>query len=279
MAHLSRECSLNPETGKLTLTTNLYANVVLNFGWGDGVIPIPYSHVVWFFTHGRWPHEDNQIHHLNNDSIDNRPVNLSEQSVPDHGKFRRGRIVNRNYGKNSKYGYGITLNHDKRDNRYYVRRYLSRGHGNGELRTINRSMGGYDSLAEAEARIEYLIEQIKEHGLAWLPDAPEKNPKRRTLEILQHRNSVRRRRAAGETIAQIAKNTGLTESNVYSLIKDMGVDKRKNRMVGGKLTAEDVLAIRAKRAKGQMIKDLAVGYGTSVETISQICLRKTWTHI
>jgi Mor family transcriptional regulator len=256
----------------------MYASVALNVGWKGGVIPIPYSHVVWFLTHGRWPKEGWHLDHKNDDAIDNRPDNLDEQTEQDNQKKRRGRRIYRSYGK-GKYGYGIYIYHDKRDERYYVSRHLSRGHGNGELKTRKFSLGGFHSLSEAESVITRHIEEIKLHGLDYVPEAPTKKPKWRTVEIQARRNSVRRHRANGMTIEEIAKITGVSESNVYTLVKDMQVDLRSNKDTGYKLTAEKVLDIRKKHAGGRTCRSLGQEYGVSTAMISGIIKGRVWAHV
>ncbi len=278
MELLPQVCSLDPTTGKLTFNTKMYASVALNIGWKGGVLPVPYSHVVWFLTHGAWPHEDNQVHHLNNDPIDNRPDNLSEEDILRHQRRRRGRIVSRAYGK-GKYGYGMGIYADKRDGRFYVSRSMSRGHGDGDLKTISIALGGYGSLDEAEAAVTSYIAEIKENGLNYMPDAPEANEKRRTIELQEHRNSIRRRRAAGETLAQIAKATGLSESSVYGLVKDMRIDKRKGKTVGYKLTPDDVRSIRQEYTNGATLAALGRKYNVTGEMIGDIIHGRAWVHV
>lgn len=46
-----------------------------------------------------------------------------------------------------------------------------------------------------------------------------------------------------------------------------------------KLTERDVLAIRARRARGETLVSIAADYGVSHVRISMIALRKTWRHV
>jgi HNH endonuclease len=277
MELLPKCVSLDPETGKLTFK-DLYASVALNIGWKGGALPIPYSHVVWFLTHGRWPEDGMQLDHVNNDPMDNRPSNLEEATHQNNQKKRRGRVVYRSYGK-GKYGYGMGVFADKRDSRFYVTRHLSRGHGNGELRTRRFSLGGYHSLAEAEAAIARHIEEIKIKGLDFVPEHSTKKQKWRTVEIQKRRNSVRRYRVQGKTIAEISKLTGVSESNVYTLVKDMGVDKRLNKQVGYRLTAEQIPGIRQEHAEGVTLVALGKKYGVTPVMIADIVHRRAWKHV
>ena len=223
---LLTECMiLDAETGHIKLQ-GLYAALHVNIFFDGNTLQIPYSHLVWFLTHGCWPKDGYHVDHINNDPFDNRPVNLDESTNSDNQKKRRGRMVYRNYGQNSKYGYGIHLYHDKRDDRYYVRRYLSRGHGNGELKTINKGLGGFDTLEEAEDRITNFIEQIKEHGLDWMPESVGTNLSPRAKLVRKMTPRIRRWRAEGQTIQEIARKTDFSEATIHKVVKDMGIDNR-----------------------------------------------------
>ncbi len=46
-----------------------------------------------------------------------------------------------------------------------------------------------------------------------------------------------------------------------------------------KLTEEEVLSIRSLRAQGVKAKDLALQFGVGPDTIWEIVVRNTWTHI
>jgi hypothetical protein len=270
--------SLDEVTGKLTCH-NIYANVVLNFGWRGGVIPIPYSHVVWFLKHGRWPAVGNHIHHLNDDTIDNRPGNLDEETEAENQAHRRGRIVNRNYGKNSKYGYGMYVYYDKRDDRYYVTRYLSRGHGKGDLKTIKRGLGGFDTLAEAEAQIKIWVEKIKINGLDWMPESIGTRLSKRSIMLRKMTNRIRRWRSEGKTLAEIKSLTGFSEGTLHKVVVDMRIDKRLDKQVGYRLTAEQIPGIRQEHADGATLAALGRKYGVTAAMISDIVHRRAWKHI
>lgn len=146
------------------IKTQTYANLVLNICWDGKALPVPYSHVVWFLSKGDWPREGYVLDHINDDPLDNRIENLREVTEAENHMKRRGRKVYRSYGK-GKYGYGMGVFHDKRDGRFYVSRHLSRGHGDGELKTRKYALGGFDTLEAAEKAVAEHIEILKEKGL------------------------------------------------------------------------------------------------------------------
>src|SRR5262249_55638556 len=114
--------------------------------------------------------------------MDNRPDNLCEITQVENQKKRRGRLVYRSYGT-SKYGHGMTVNQDKRDGRWYVRRQMSRGHGNGDLKNVRKELGGFDTLAEAEARIKHYIAEIEKHGPDHMPKPDPKKESKHTIRL------------------------------------------------------------------------------------------------
>lgn len=207
-----------------------YASKGVNIMWGGTVVSMPYTHIVWFLTHGRWPKKGYVIDHINDDPMDNRPVNLQELTHKEYQAKRRGRLVYRNYGT-GKYGCGLNILHDKRDNRFYVRRYLSRGFGDGDLKTIKRGLGGFDTLAEAESKVKEYVAEIKAKGLQHLPDYVTTRGKRMTLELDASTEKMRELRLQGFTIAQVAQMTGFPDGSVYKRIRDLGID---NRLLVGK---------------------------------------------
>jgi hypothetical protein len=206
---------LDELTGKLSFT-NLYVSSALNFGWNGGIISVPYTHVVWLAKHGRWPEEGKVLDHINDDPTDQRPVNLQEVSPESNQKKRRGRIVFRSYGK-GKYGYGIGVFHDKRDDRYYVTRNLSRGYGSGDLKTKNHSIGGFNSLEEAEAKIASYIAEIERVGPAHIP-VVEKNKSQTTMKLLAMRDTMLEMKEKGYTCNEIAKKTGFSWGGVHRML-------------------------------------------------------------
>jgi len=225
MAVLKEQAEVDPDTGKLSFK-KLYASLAVNVGWRDGVIVIPYSHIVWFLTHGEWPEPGMHVDHINDNPLDNRLLNLRIVTEEENHKKRRGRAVNRNYGS-GKYGFGLCIHHDKRDGRYYVNRHLSRGHGNGELKTIRKGLGGFDTLEEAEDRVNDAIDQIKANGLDFIPVYENIGKKRESLFLQSQVEKMRVLRREGKTLDEIKRITGC--NTVYKFVRDIESvrDKKK----------------------------------------------------
>src|SRR5215831_8943635 len=80
------------KNGKLTFH-NLYVNLVVNIGWKGKIIVVPYSHLVWLLTFGRWPKEGFVLDHINDVPTDNRPINLQEVTETENQRKRRGRRI------------------------------------------------------------------------------------------------------------------------------------------------------------------------------------------
>lgn len=142
---------VNEATGAVSFD-DMYASIYINIGWKGGIISVPYSHVVWFLTHGRWPEDGKVLDHVNDDPMDNAPRNLAELTEEENHRKRRGRKVYRSYGK-GKYGPGMNIRLDPRDGRYYVTNQASRGHGSGDLKNIKKSLGGFPTLEAAKAKV------------------------------------------------------------------------------------------------------------------------------
>lgn len=204
------------ENGKITVN-DCYAWLGFNMSWGGETISVTYANAVWFLAHGEWPKPGYHVDHKNDDSLDNSPVNLQE--IKNQAK-RRGRKVYRNYGT-GKYGYGLGCHHDKRDSRFYVDRNLSRGHGNGDLQGIRYSLGGYDTLEQAEKIIAKHIEEIKLNGLDYLPESVKKKPKKTSVHLDKNYEQMREMRREGKTLQQIADNFGVSMTSVYNRVKDI----------------------------------------------------------
>lgn len=147
--------SVDPRTGKIQVK-DCYAYLGFNMNWGSDLMSMTYANAVWFLTYGNWPQPGYNIDHINDDPLDNRPDNLQEITTIENHKKRRGRKIYRSYGK-GKYGHGLYVHADKRDGRFYVSRNISRGLGNGDLRSMKESLGGYDTLVEAESRVARYI--------------------------------------------------------------------------------------------------------------------------
>lgn len=277
MTLLDRCCLLDRETGQLTFK-DLYASLVVNVMWKGKGLPIPYSHLVWFKMHKRWPKVGSQLDHVNDNPLDNRPSNLDETTHTDNQKKRRGRVVYRSYGS-GKYGYGFEIYSDKRDGRHYVRRNLSRGHGSGELKTINKGLGGFATLAEAEDQILIWIEQIKKNGLNWMPESIGIRRSLKTRKLHQMLPKITSWRKEGKTLAEIKKLTGFSEGTLSKHLANIDVDKRTAKTVGYKLNIEDVRLIREAYAEGYSLADLGREFEVSAEMIGDIVYRRAWKHV
>lgn len=227
-AIIKQHVMVDNKTGLLSFN-NIYGNMCINFGWKGEIIVVPYSHVVWLLNKGDWPTEGMHVDHINDDPLDNRYENLQELTGFESQKKRRGRAVYRSYGT-GKYGYGIGVHHDKRDNRFYVGRNLSRGHGAGDLKSIRVSFGGFDTLAEAEEKVAKCIFDIQKHGLDYQPPSAKKKPKKSSIEADAITPKLRKLRESGLTVQQISERTGIKFGSVYNRVKDIQVDCR----VGGK---------------------------------------------
>lgn len=278
MNFLQKNVQLEPETGKLTFS-NIYASLAINISWGGNLIPIPYSHVVWLLTHGTWPKPGNHVDHKNDNPMDNRPINLAEMTEAENQKKRRGRRVYRSYGK-GKYGFGMGIDHDKRDGRFSVNRHLSRGHAvTSNSKTVRVMLGSYDNLIEAEEKVKRCIAEIEQFGLDHIPTKDPKRPKKATILLQKRRNSIRRMRNEGMTLAAISKATGFREGAIYSLVKDMDVDRRSNKKDGVKLDIEKVKTIKAEFKGGRPVRAIAREYAVSRNMIRGIINGRAWRHV
>jgi len=131
-----------------------YANLGFNIPFKNCPVNVTYANAVWFLTYGRWPKPGYHIDHIDNDSMNNRPDNLQEITKAENQFKCRGKRVYRSYGT-GKYGHGMSIHHDKRDNRYYVSRNISRGETGGKSRRVG--YGSFDTLTAAEAKVAALI--------------------------------------------------------------------------------------------------------------------------
>lgn len=222
MELLAKHGRLDEATGNIRFE-GMYASVHIDIGWNGTVVSVPHSHVVWFLKYGRWPRDGYQLDHIDDDPMNNAPENLTEVTHAENQNKRRGRIVSRAYGK-GKYGYGINIHGDKRDGRFYVTRFLSRGHGDGDLKTTRHPLGGFDTMAEAQAKVRSVIEQIKVHGLDYIPPRDAKKEKAASIALMAATQSMRRMRAAGKTYQAIADETGFPIASVYKKTRDVKVE-------------------------------------------------------
>ena len=107
----------------------------------------------------------------------------------------------------------------------------------------------------------------------------EQGTNQRTNRLLTHNGETM-------TLAQWSRRTGLSKHVISRRIKiGWSISKaldtplhqtRKNQLNASKLTAEDVLAIRASDASPH---DLAARYGVTYHNIYAILRRKSWRHI
>ena len=112
--------------------------------------------------------------------------------------------------------------------------------------------------------------------------------------LRQQGNNTRTNRFAtinGETrtITEWARHYGVHDRLVWDRLKhgwdlERALTAPKDRAKGGKvntakLTAEQVLALRADRAAGLSLPKLAAKYGLSVTATWHICQRRNWAHI
>jgi hypothetical protein len=274
----NEHASIDADTG-LIKVSEVYAYLGFNIFWKGKPVSMTYANAVWFLTHGKWPRDGYHIDHINDDALDNRPVNLQEITEAENHKKRRGRLVYRNYGT-GKYGYGLHIFNDKRDDRFYVTRTMSRGHGAGDLKGIKLSLGGFDTLTEAEARIKELAAQIEANGLNFLPPRQTRNQKKATISLDAAAKQLRSLRQKGHTIQEVADITGLRSGAVYKRIRDLGIDNRCGAAHGGvKLTEEKVHEIRRRVAAGETQIRLAQEFGVSRAMVSQIVKRQAWSHV
>lgn len=233
MKMLAQYGKLDEATGNLRFE-GLYASVHIDICWKGTVVSTPHSHIVWFLKHGRWPGPGMFIDHVNDDPMDNRPDNLQEITHTENQAKRRGRMVYRSYGS-GKYGYGLHIYHDKRDDRYFVSRYMSRGHGKGDGKSVKKSLGGFDTLKEAEAAVKRYIVEIEANGLDHVPAYDGPREKRRSVEIMAQTQRIRRLRSKGHTFQEIADMTGFSMTTIYNKAKDVEVGSRRGPGPKGRL--------------------------------------------
>lgn len=102
------------------------------------------------------------------------------------------------------------------------------------------------------------------------------------------------RYADGASCDELSADYGVSKATIYNVLAgrswaDATADIRRdwpadNRIRGAdqhmaKLTAEDALAIRRRRAEGETMARLAGEYGVAKRTIYMVDKRLTWAHI
>ena len=98
--------------------------------------------------------------------------------------------------------------------------------------------------------------------------------------------AIRTRRSNGERTKDLGREFGVRQDHIYEIIHRRawkhlpatpGVTVPRNSNM--KLTAEEVMEIRTRRANGERGVDLAREFGMSPDTISDIVRRRTWKHL
>lgn len=93
---------------------------------------------------------------------------------------------------------------------------------------------------------------------------------------------------AGEVVCHYDGNghNNHIENLRYGTVRDNEDDKVRHGTVArgessgvSKLTDKKVLAMRKKRAAGASLSELSDSYGVGMDTISLICLGRTWAHV
>jgi hypothetical protein len=227
MTLLTKCAHLDEATGALNFK-EIYASVVINFGWKGSVVSIPYSHVVWFLKHGRWPKTGLYLDHINDNAMDNRPDNFQELTHKENQAKRRGRIVYRSYGT-GKYGYGLHIIADKRDGRFYITRQLSRGHGAGDGKNIKKGLGGFDTLEAAEAKVVEYAKEVEANGLDHMPAYGGRDQRQISRRLQAETMRIRSLRSQGHTLEAIVNMTGFSFNTVRKKVMDIKVDKFMKR--------------------------------------------------
>lgn len=143
-----------------------YARVKIEMVVDGKMLSIPLSHVVWLLSNGRWPYDGMHIHHRDDDPLNNTISNLEEVSPRDNHSYRLGKSNGR-YGQ-GKYGYGISITYQKKEDYYAIHRNLSpeelpyqKGWSRNEYKAKrHRYIGGAKTKEEAEEKIRKYIENI-----------------------------------------------------------------------------------------------------------------------
>lgn len=91
---------------------------------------------------------------------------------------------------------------------------------------------------------------------------------------------VGRRPTPAHSLDRIDNDRGYWPQNVrWATKSEQAQNRRRLRGAAHKLNAEQVKEIRAKRAAGFLLRELAAEYGVSMSQISLIARRKEWDHI
>lgn len=97
---------------------------------------------------------------------------------------------------------------------------------------------------------------------------------------------LRERRSNGEKLTSLAKEFGVTPTLINKVVtgeiwKGVGGNVVKPWEISAvrKLTEEDIVNIRNRRAAGEQLIPLGKEYGVNHGCIASICLGKTWRHV
>jgi hypothetical protein len=137
----------------------------------------------------------------------------------------------------------------------------------GKILTNARDIQGYERIKLCR---DYVMYPKKIHRLvadAFLGPIPEKFTVNH-IDGVKHNNSV-------ENLEIVTRGENL--SHAFRVIKTKSSKGERNPK--SKLTEKDVLQIRSELASGCPPKVLEQEFGVSKHTISNIKVRKTWTHI
>lgn len=89
----------------------------------------------------------------------------------------------------------------------------------------------------------------------------------------------------GITQSELATRFGVTQGAISQIVLKRGVNHHEmNRARGerggnSKLTAAQVEQMRDECSDGIPMRDLSAKYGVAVQTVTSICLRRTWKHV
>jgi hypothetical protein len=90
---------------------------------------------------------------------------------------------------------------------------------------------------------------------------------------------IRQWRSEGKTLAEIKRLTGFSEGTLSKHLADIEIDKRTNKEIGYKLSAEDASNIRQEFADGLTLAELGRKYNVTAEMIGDIVHRRAWKHV
>lgn len=215
--YLRRAAILDESTGFVSVKEG-YASCHITFNWNGGAISMPYSHLVWFIKHNRWPQDGLFIDHINNIALDNRPDNLQELTRLENNGKNLGK-PHKSYGS-GKYSFGITVTYIKRCDRYYVTRNMP-GYLFSDGKRRRKSLGGFSTLEEAESRVSEVVSEIGIHGVSHISSFPGSNRKPASIRLDLVAECMISLRREGWTIRAIADRFELPWASVRERLKDI----------------------------------------------------------